>query len=568
MLLVAGARTAAGRSGTASLGRTDRDETRCCSRAPPPNSRRDAGPRKPPPTIARVVGRKLLSSGWRSDTRARFRTRLTTFAATGDVGGELGSVSQRLAEVQQLRAQAANLRLRLERDAMAAVVAGDEGAARKAIVRKFEAEGLISDFDKRIAELNALKATLQRDPVLDDIRRAMEEEDSGGMLLLSQGSLESAQGAEDLAPAAFLSEFAQALASLSVTQRMDALSWIDLLSSLRRIAGEKQQEWVEWEAAALEAVAFGVGGGGVPEAQRAEAHWAVQLLEAAYQGAAMLEYFCTEQQDELGRPPLRMLHHRRVTEIGQPAYCVLWCADTRALVIGVRGLDSLKDTVTAATATPEPLLDGFCHQGALRGATWLQTQVEKYIREMRPATVQVLGHSLGGAVAAALAVKLHSAASAELPPPGREGPARSPGGGLSEALGLVGEDAANAPPSVSAITFGAPPCFCNGTHLQAAATELVETYIHGNDVVAWLSEGNISSLMIRADRSWRHARGFNQMLLPGRVFYIRRLQGAAYVAQRWEATNFLGSIPLAPDCIRDHRLFSYEKALAEPFVPS
>mmetsp|Transcript_45693 Transcript_45693/g.115494 ORF Transcript_45693/g.115494 Transcript_45693/m.115494 type:complete len:163 (+) Transcript_45693:191-679(+) len=122
---------------------------------------------------------------------------------------------------------------------------------------------------------------------------------------------------------------------------------------------------------------------------------------------------------------------------------------------------------------------------------------------------QVLGHSLGGAVAAALAVKLHSAASAELSPPGREGPARSPGGGLSEALGLVGEDAANAPPSVSAITFGAPPCFCNGTHLQAAATELVETYIHGNDVVAWLSEGNISSLMIRADRSWRHARGFS-----------------------------------------------------------
>mmetsp|Transcript_37982 Transcript_37982/g.95421 ORF Transcript_37982/g.95421 Transcript_37982/m.95421 type:complete len:82 (+) Transcript_37982:422-667(+) len=60
----------------------------------------------------------------------------------------------------------------------------------------------------------------------------------------------------------------------------------------------------------------------------------------------------------------------------------------------------------------------------------------------------------------------------------------------------------------------------------------------------------------------------DQMLLPGRVFYIRRLQGAAYVAQRWEATNFLGSIPLAPDCIRDHRLFSYEKALAEPFVPS
>lgn len=60
-------------------------------------------------------------------------------------------------------------------------------------------------------------------------------------------------------------------------------------------------------------------------------------------------------------------------------------------------------------------------------------------------------------------------------------------------------------------TSGYPPRGprSNGTHLQAAATELVETYIHGNDVVAWLSEGNISSLMIRADRSWRHARGFS-----------------------------------------------------------
>jgi hypothetical protein len=73
--------------------------------------------------------------------------------------------------------------------------------------------------------------TLRRDPVLEEIRQAMAAEDSAEYLLLAQGSLESSLSAgDDLDPAVFLTEFAQALSSLQVTQRMDAMSWIELLA--------------------------------------------------------------------------------------------------------------------------------------------------------------------------------------------------------------------------------------------------------------------------------------------------------------------------------------------------
>lgn len=168
-------------------------------------------------------------------------------------------MSQRLEELQVLRSQADSLRRRLESDALAAVVRGDEATARKAIARKLEAMQLIDDFDKRIEELRALQVTLRRDPVLEEIRQAMAAEDSAEYLLLAQGSLESSLSAgDDLDPAVFLTEFAQALSSLQVTQRMDAMSWIELLASLTTIAGEKQREWEAWEAATLEAIAFGL----------------------------------------------------------------------------------------------------------------------------------------------------------------------------------------------------------------------------------------------------------------------------------------------------------------------
>jgi acetyl esterase/lipase len=69
---------------------------------------------------------------------------------------------------------------------------------------------------------------------------------------------------------------------------------------------------------------------------------------------------------------------------------------------------------------------------------------------------QVFGHSLGGAVAAALAVQLHSEFQRDRP---RPQPAASSSSSLSDALGLVGESQAARPPKVSALTFGTPPCF-------------------------------------------------------------------------------------------------------------
>jgi hypothetical protein len=67
-----------------------------------------------------------------------------------------------------------------------------------------------------------------------------------------------------------------------VCPEVDAVVGVN--SALTTIAGEKQREWEAWEAATLEAIAFGYGDGeGVGESEREEGHWACSLLESAYQ---------------------------------------------------------------------------------------------------------------------------------------------------------------------------------------------------------------------------------------------------------------------------------------------
>uniref|UniRef100_A0A061SL76 Fungal lipase-type domain-containing protein n=1 Tax=Tetraselmis sp. GSL018 TaxID=582737 RepID=A0A061SL76_9CHLO len=152
------------------------------------------------------------------------------------------------------------------------------------------------------------------------------------------------------------------------------------------------------------------------------------------------------------------------------------------MIVGIRGLDSLQDAVTAIDASPVPLLDGRCHRGAMRASEWVLGRVWKHVIRHQPKEIQVLGHSLGGAVAACIAVAV----------------------GADPSSGLEGR-----PPGcrVAALAVGCPPCFSYGGRLRAAAEALVTTWVNGCDAVPYLSEANVDSLLDKGVGGHRRAGG-------------------------------------------------------------
>mmetsp|Transcript_38042 Transcript_38042/g.120113 ORF Transcript_38042/g.120113 Transcript_38042/m.120113 type:complete len:269 (-) Transcript_38042:145-951(-) len=248
---------------------------------------------------------------------------------------------------------------------------------------------------------------------------------------------------------------------------------------------------------------------------------------------------------------LRVVVERRKAEEGRPAFCLAWDEESRRLVVGVRGLDEVSDVFTAIDADPAPLLDGTFHRGALRGADWLLGEIQPYLDELRPASVYLLGHSLGGAVATAAAVRLTARGGGRGYVARRPADLGAPGAGGGASVG------------VAVMAFGPPPCVGRGVALEKA-TGRVDTLVHGNDIVARLSEANAEMLVRNVMRSKGY--GFsvaaNPLLLPGHIRHIRQVQGV-WECRKKSAEDFVAPLPLAEDGIVHHRLFSYTRALEE-----
>mmetsp|Transcript_30794 Transcript_30794/g.87094 ORF Transcript_30794/g.87094 Transcript_30794/m.87094 type:complete len:425 (-) Transcript_30794:245-1519(-) len=421
-----------------------------------------------------------------------------------------------------------------------------------ALTRKLEVSTLIRELD---AKISATKA-VQKEWELQEIKDAILEDDNRLLWGASCGDEQASPGTLD-DPFAYLTDLARALTSLDVVRNTGLFSWIEILPSLAGISAAQQRRREEWEAAMLEQLfasnesrltrSWEAGTG--QHERTAHAVWAVKLLEAAYQGRPMLSYFCSMQHESAGPlPSLEVIEHFTTVSVYKPAYCVLWCSTTKSMVVGVRGLDSLQDIVTALNAKPGAFLDGYCHSGALEASQWVLQQIRKHIDKYSPQELQLLGHSLGGAIAACLAVQLQDEWHT------------GPRAGFSPSSMAISES--QQVKRASAVTFGTPPCFGYGQKLREISNACVITWVNGQDVVPRLSEANVASLLDRI-RSQGSQQRIRQLLLPGNIYHIESLQGFSIVEQK-SPEAFVGHIPLTPSFIRDHRLFSYLPALEGP----
>ncbi|EQC26976.1 hypothetical protein SDRG_15191 [Saprolegnia diclina VS20] len=99
----------------------------------------------------------------------------------------------------------------------------------------------------------------------------------------------------------------------------------------------------------------------------------------------------------------------------QPAFGLVARADEKLAVLLVRGSKSVQDILTDLQVAPGDAsshgpLDAFAHHGMAQAAAWMKAQTIDALRELhgRGYRLMVNGHSLGGGVAALLAVMLHT----------------------------------------------------------------------------------------------------------------------------------------------------------------
>ncbi|OQR91987.1 hypothetical protein ACHHYP_04166, partial [Achlya hypogyna] len=98
----------------------------------------------------------------------------------------------------------------------------------------------------------------------------------------------------------------------------------------------------------------------------------------------------------------------------QPAFGLVAHRDEKLAVLLVRGSKSVQDILTDLQVAPGDSashgpLDAFAHHGMAQAAAWIKGRVIDALRELRAHGFKLMvnGHSLGGGVAALLAVMLH-----------------------------------------------------------------------------------------------------------------------------------------------------------------
>jgi len=510
-------------------------------------------------------------------------------AAGGDAL-ELARVSQRLRDLDTLRKKGESLQLRMQIAAQQAMIQGLEDDARAALVRKAEAAASIEEVDAKMVTLQRLQRMLQeevdRQAALRGVRDAIEL-DNQSVLMSPPVPLEPPRFAnfknstyQDFA--VFLPQLAGCLLKLRPVRRV----WsnpIQALGGLKDVSDAQRKARAEWDSSttsiSLESAA------NLPQLQKQDALFAVGLVESAYKGPDSVAWFA-ELSDEGIDKGLQVLQQIVSARLHQPAFCVLRCSSSSVgeeLVVAVRGLDDVTDVLTASEAEAAPLLDGYCHRGALLSALWLMDQLEPLLRRHSPDMVHFVGHSLGGAVVSAVAALLHS------DPRYR--------------------DCLPSSTVVRATTFGCPPTVHGGPTLLRALRQRVTSYVNGDDIVSRLSEFNVEVLLGQAEQCQRvgvdeYARllaqrrrdekndddqwdadssnaAFSraraslsrspsftssnpvspQLLIPGRIFRMQVEYGVPTVQEVSAELMAEDCIPLLPNCIRDHRLFSYRETL-------
>ncbi|KAI8850183.1 hypothetical protein BC829DRAFT_432095 [Chytridium lagenaria] len=156
-------------------------------------------------------------------------------------------------------------------------------------------------------------------------------------------------------------------------------------------------------------------------------------------------------------------------EAFKPKFFVAWDEKTRAVVVSIRGTLNIHEVVTDMCAEYEPHRTGFAHRGMLRCALWLEHHLIPllipHLRDRRARALYLVGHSLGGSIAALLTMLIRD----------------------NEAL--MGELRTLKGFRLHSFGFGSPPCVSG--ELADGLAGWVDSYTNENDTVPRLSYGSL-----------------------------------------------------------------------------
>ncbi|KAG2486488.1 hypothetical protein HYH03_014791 [Edaphochlamys debaryana] len=207
-------------------------------------------------------------------------------------------------------------------------------------------------------------------------------------------------------------------------------------------------------------------------------------------------------------PPEAVVYLRPDSQLARPALAVALDPGRALVMVVVRGtgLGDIKDLLTDAGGNPVPWGEGYAHEGIAMAARALYQEVSglvmEQLRAQPPLAVRTVGHSIGGAVAALLALTMQRDSDFLDALYGGQ-PAPEPG-----APGC----------KLSCVCFGAAACLSR--ELAEEAEPLVTTVLHSYDWVPRTSPYALTNIVLFADLiadAFEGIRGEVRQLLDGAV---------------------------------------------------
>ncbi|MED6108750.1 hypothetical protein PIB30_026970 [Stylosanthes scabra] len=162
----------------------------------------------------------------------------------------------------------------------------------------------------------------------------------------------------------------------------------------------------------------------------------------------------------------------RNSSVMTPSYYIGVDPRKRLIILGIRGTQTVYDLITdiLSSSDGEVTFEGFStHFGTAESARWFLHHeidvIRKCLEKHQGFRLRLVGHSLGGAIAALLAIMIHRKSSKEL--------------GFS-------------PDIVSAVGYGTPPCVSK--ELAESCSGFVTTVVMQDDIIPRLSVAALSRL--------------------------------------------------------------------------
>lgn len=231
-----------------------------------------------------------------------------------------------------------------------------------------------------------------------------------------------------------------------------------------------------------------------------------------------------------------LLESRWVAEKWHPGYFVARDVQLDCIIVAVRGSKETSDFITNLTCQTEPFMNGRGHGGVIKSARNLHNQLREKLAEYldlyRPANGLVLvGHSLGGAVAAALTMLLRTP-DADIEANTSTGRLRAPGSSAGSDTSSESVYARQIMATARCFEFSGPPFLCS--ELAAASRSMdITSVVLGLDLVPRLSAASLDRLLLAVSRyDWSHDVGHSvSRVVEGMATSVVGHENARSVAQ-------------------------------------